>query len=100
MIQKSQIAQASFDVRHKAKFCHTHERGNQVDVHPFDETKDRRIVLFLTEGILCFSTDGVSCEANWHGKHCCYHVFAANRRKEINKKRRDTIARKERRKAA
>lgn len=94
MIQPSQIKEASFDVRRKAKFCRTHEHGNQVDVMPFDESKDRRIVLFLTEGILCFSTDGVACEANWHGRYCCYHVFAANRRREINAKRRATIARK------
>lgn len=100
MIQYSQIAKASFEVRRRAKECHAHERGNKVYVGPFDQTKDRRIVLFLTEGILCFSTDGVSCEANWHGKHCCYHVFAANRRKEINKKRRDTIARKKLSRAA
>lgn len=100
MIQQSQISEASFDVRRKAKFCRTRERGNKVYVNPFDETKDRRIVLFLTEGILCFSVDGVACEANWHGRHCCYHIFAANRRKEINKKRRDTIARKGRRRAA
>lgn len=94
MIQQSQIKQASFDVRRKSKFCHSYERGDQVFVVPFDETKDRRIVLFLTEGILCFSTDGVFCEANFRGKRCCYHVLAAHKRREINKKRRATLARK------
>ena len=94
MIRYSQIDEASLEVRRKAKQCHAHERGNKVFVLPFDETKDRRIVLFLTEGILCFSTDGVSCEANWHGRHCCYHVLAANRRREINAKRRATLRRK------
>lgn len=92
MIQKSQISQASFDVRRKAKQCHAYERGDRVYVVPFDETKETRIVMFLTEGIMCFSTDGVACEANWHGKRCCYHVFAANRRRDINAKRRRTLA--------
>lgn len=99
MIQESQIREASFDVRRKAKFCRAHERGNKVYVEPFDQTKERRIVLFLTEGILCFTTDGVSCEANWHGRYCCYHVMAAHRRREINAKRRRTLALKRRRAA-
>jgi hypothetical protein len=94
MIQYSQIATASFDVRRKAKTCRASERGNKVYVAPLDESKDRRIVLFLTEGVLCFSTDGVACEANWHGRYCCYHVFAANRRREINAKLRRTLASK------
>lgn len=92
MITHSQIKQASFEVRRKAKQCHAFERGNQVYVIPFDETKELRIVMFLTEGIMCFSTDGVSCEANWHGKRCCYHVAAAQRRRDINAKRRRTLA--------
>src|SRR5688572_16486536 len=96
MIQYSQISEASFLVRQKAKACHANERGNKVYVSPLDESKDRRIVLFLTEGILCFSTDGVACEANWHGRYCCYHVFAADRRKRINAKRRRTLANKKR----
>lgn len=101
MIQPSQIKQASFEVRQKAKFCHAYERGNKVYVVPFDATKDRRIVLFLSEGILCFSTDGVFCEANFRGKQCCYHILAASRRRDINAKRRATIARKQQeRKAA
>jgi hypothetical protein len=94
VITYSQIKQASFDVRRKAKQCHALEREGKVYVIPFDETKEGRIVMFLTEGVLCFSTDGVSCEANWIGKHCCYHIFAAHRRLEINKKRRATLARK------
>lgn len=92
MIQKSQIAQASFEVRQKSKQCHAFERGNEVYVIPFDQTKEARIVMFLTEGIMCVSVDGVMCEANWKGKRCCYHVCAANRRREINAKRRQTIA--------
>ena len=99
MIQPSQIKQANFDVRRKAKFCHAYERGIRVYVIPFDDSKESRIVMFLTEGIMCFSTDGVSCEANWHGKHCCYHVSAANRRREINAKRRATLALKQARAA-
>jgi hypothetical protein len=94
MITYSQIPQASFEVRRKAKQCHAFERGNRVYVIPFDETKEARIVMFLAEGIMCFTSDGVSCEANWHGRHCCYHVFSASRRREINAKRRATIAMK------
>lgn len=92
MITYPQVEQASFEVRLKARRCHAFERGDKVVVIPFDQTKESRIVMFLTEGILCFSSDGVSCEANWHGKHCCYHVFSADRRRRINAKRRATIA--------
>ena len=92
MIKHSQVSEASFEVRLKAKKCHAFERGNEVYVIPFDQTKDARIVIFLTEGIICVSVDGVMCDANWKGHRCCYHVYAAKRRKDINAKRRATIA--------
>lgn len=92
MITHSQVSQASFEVRLKAKKCHAFERGNEVYVIPFDQTKDARIVMFLTEEIMCVSVDGVMCEANFKGKRCCYHVFAAKRRKDINARRRRTLA--------
>jgi len=93
MIQASALNSASFEIRRKAKACHAHERGNKVYVLPFDESKDRRIVLFLEVGILCFSTDGTACEANSF-RSVCYHVLSAVRRREINRKRRATIQRK------
>lgn len=94
MITHSQVSEASFEVRLKAKKCHAFERGNEVYVIPFDPAKDSRIVMFLTEGIMCVSVDGVMCEANRKGHRACYHVMAAKRRKEINAKRRNTIAMK------
>ena len=92
MIKHSQVSEASFEVRLKAKKCHAFERGNEVYVIPFDQTKDARIVMFLTEGIMCVSADGVMCPANWQGKRVCYHVIAAKRRRDINAKRRATLA--------
>lgn len=94
MIQQSQIKTASFDVRRKAKACEVHE-VNQTTVYvlPHDETKNRRAVIWLPNGILCVSVDGVECEANGF-KNVCYHAFAANRRREINAKRRRTLAMK------
>lgn len=93
MIQVSDINSASFDVRRRAKQCHAHGCGNAVYILPFDESKERRAVVFLNEGILCVATDGVACPANDHAL-VCYHVFAANRRKQINAKRRRTLAMK------
>lgn len=92
MITHSQISEASFEVRLKAKKCHAFERGNEVYVIPFDQTKEARIVIFLTEGIMCVSVEGVMCEANWKGHRPCYHVIAAKRRRDINAKRRRTLA--------
>lgn len=92
MITHSQVSEASFEVRLKAKKCHAFERGNEVYVIPFDQSKEARIVIFLTEGIMCVSVDGVMCNANFKGHRCCYHVFCADRRRKINAKRRATIA--------
>ena len=96
MFRPSQIDEASFEVRLKAKACECHEVDPKtVYVIPRDDSKDRRAVIWLLEGILCVSTDtGEICKANEIGNHCCYHVFAANRRREINAKRRATIRRK------
>ena len=59
MIRPSQIDEASFEVRLKAKACECHEVDNHtVYVIPHDQTKDRRAVIWLLEGILCVSTDG------------------------------------------
>ena len=93
MIQESELKFASDDVIARAKKCRTNERGDHVYVDPQIPMKEQRIVLFLREGILCIATDGVACPANDHGKYC-YHAYAAKRRKDINKKRRATIARK------
>lgn len=95
MITHSQISEASFEVRLKAKKCHAFERGNEVYVIPFDQTKDARIVIFLTEGIMCVSVDGVMCKAN-EFKTVCYHCVAAVNRRRINAKRRKTISAKRR----
>ena len=98
MIKHSQISEASFEVRLKAKKCHAFERGNEVYVIPFDQTKDARVVIFLTEGILCVSVDGVTCKAN-EFKTACYHSVAAANRRRINSRRRNTISAKRRRAA-
>ena len=93
MIHVSQISSASFDVRRKAKQCHAHEVENAVYVIPFDTTKEKRAVIFLPDGILCVAVTGEQCEANsFHA--VCYHSVAAFRRKQINAKRRRTIAMK------
>jgi hypothetical protein len=95
MIQQHQIAQASFDVRRKAKLCRVHEdKFGRLWIETPEPTKDNRVILYLENGILCVSVDtGEQCKANEIGKHCCRHVFAANRRKEINKKFRASLAR-------
>ena len=95
MIRSAQIDEASFGVRLKAKACECHEVDERtVYVIPHDRTKDRRAVIWLLEGILCVSaTTGEPCEANDHRKYC-YHAVAANRRREINAKRRATLNRK------
>jgi hypothetical protein len=90
MIQISDIQTASFPVRLKAKATRTRELDNCVYVMPLDESKDRRAVIFLAEGILCVSTDGEQCKAN-EFSNVCYHCVAAHRRKQINAKRRATI---------
>jgi len=91
MIDYSQISEASFDVRRKAKHCRARQVENAVYVLPLDPAKERRVVVFLNEGIICVSTDGVQCEANSF-RNVCYHAVAAQRRKEINAKRRRTLA--------
>jgi hypothetical protein len=93
MIQVSQLKMATDEQKRKALACRTAERGEQVYVMPRDETRERRIVIFLNEGILCISTDGTACPANDH-KRTCYHALSAARRKVINAKRRRTIAMK------
>jgi len=51
-------------------------------------------VFFEGPKVECFSVeDGTQCPANTFGNVCC-HAFAADRRKNINKKRRATLARK------
>src|SRR5262249_41098571 len=95
MFQPPQIAQASFDVRRRAKLCRVREKSGRFFVKTPEPDKDDRVVLFINEGILCFSSDtGEQCKANEIGKHCCRHVYAASRRREINRKFRATIARK------
>ena len=93
MIRLNQITNASFDIRRKAKQVSAREVENAVYIIPHDEKKDRRAVIFLPDGIICVSTDGVACPANDFG-NVCYHVLAAARRREINRKRRETLRRK------
>jgi hypothetical protein len=93
MILKSQLKFASDEQKRKAKRCHSFERQQEVYVIPRDQTKDARIVVFLAEGILCMTADGIYCRANQMG-HLCYHVLAGARRKLLNAKRRSTIASK------
>jgi len=92
VIYESQISEASFDVRLKAKATRAFERGNCVLVAPHDESKVLRLVEFIGNRVLCVAFEtGEACGANDHGK-CCYHAVAAKRRREINAKRRRTIA--------
>lgn len=102
MIHESDIPSASFDVRRKAKATRAFERGNVVLVVPNDESKVFREVHFLQGGwILCVDAGtGEPCEANSKGKRVCYHAFSAHRRREINAKRRATLARKRQEKRA
>src|SRR5690349_15858820 len=96
MIHESKIPEASFDVRLKAKDTRAFERGNVVLVVPNDETKVFREVHFLSGGwVLCVDAwTRKPCKANEVGHHCCYHIYSAKRRKDINAKRRETLRRK------
>ena len=95
MITINQLKEASFDVRQRAKRTKTFQRFSYVLVAPHDESKALRLVTFNGETIICaeFGT-GKPCEANDHGRPC-YHALAANRRREINEKRRATLRRKQ-----
>lgn len=96
MIHQSQIKEASFDVRLKAKRTRAFERGSVVLVVPHDESKAFREVVFLSGGgVLCFdAATSEPCQANSIGKRVCYHVLSAWKRREANRKRRATIAAK------
>jgi hypothetical protein len=96
MIHESKIPEASFDVRLKAKDTRAFERGNVVFVVPDDESKVFREVHFLSGGwVLCVDAwTKEPCKANEVGKRCCYHIFSAKHRKDINAKRRATLVRK------
>jgi hypothetical protein len=95
MIQHSQVRQASFEVRRKAKLCRVHEdRFGRLWVETPEWFKDNRVVLFFDHGILCVSVEtGELCKANEFGHHCCRHIYAADRRREINKKFRASLRR-------
>lgn len=92
MILASDIKGASFDVRRKAKATRAFERGDHVLVAPHDAEKALRVVSFLPTGyvLCCNATTGEQCEANSF-RVVCYHAVAADRRREINAKRRATI---------
>ena len=97
MIHASQIDEASAPVKERAKHTRAFERGNCVLVAPHDEEKDLRLVEFLPrQMVLCVAFEtGEPCGANDHGRYC-YHTVAAKRRREINRKRRATLAMKKR----
>jgi hypothetical protein len=101
MIRRGDIINASFDVRRRAKQARAFERGDHVLVVPFDKSKVMRCVSFMPNGqVLCQAYEtGEICEANSY-QNICYHAFSANRRREINKKRRQTLAKKQGSKAA
>lgn len=93
MIARSQIKDASDEVRARAKKFHCFERGVVVYVRTEPEKHDRG-VFFEGQRVACYSVEiGDTCAANTFGNVCC-HAFAADRRKRINSKRRATIARK------
>src|SRR5688572_4497400 len=96
MIHESDIPSASFKVRLHARATRAFERGSVVLVVPHDESKVFREVHFLSGGwILCLDAGTREpCEANSKGKRVCYHVVSAARRRDINAKRRRTIAAK------
>lgn len=92
MIKESDICLASFEVRRKAKQTRAFERGACVLVVPKDENKAMRYVTFLPHGgVTCVDAAlGDPCEANSR-QLTCYHCFSAKRRREINKKLRQTL---------
>lgn len=95
MILRSEIASASDEVIARGRTFRAFERGDRVYVMT-EPDKDDRGVFFEGQKVECFSVeDGSQCPANTFGNVCC-HAWAADRRKRINKKRRDTIAAKKR----
>ena len=93
MIQRADIKTASFDVRRKAKRYHAYERGDHVLTMPYgeDDGSIRAVVFLVGGGVICVhATTGESCPANEFGM-VCKHVVAAQRRVEINAKRRQTL---------
>lgn len=99
VIARSQISRASDEVRARAKRFHCYERGHVVYVRT-EPKKDDRGVFFEGQRVSCFSAEtGEQCPANTFGTVCC-HTFAASRRKDINAKRRATLALKRHRRAA
>lgn len=84
------IKDASFEQCQRAKTFECHEIGEWVAVGT-EEGKDNRGVHFMRFRIECFSLeDGSQCPRNQYGKVCC-HVVAADRRRLINKKFRETL---------
>lgn len=93
MISYDQIKRASFKIRQRAKAFHCHQEGEWMAVST-EPGKDDRGVHFGALSIECFSLeDGSQCERNRWAK-VCSHVFAANKVRVANAKRRATIARK------
>ena len=92
MILLSDIADASFNVRRRAKQTRAFERGEHVLVVPLDDKKQFRLVSFLpNEFVICTAYEtGEACEANAFGR-VCYHAVAGHKRREINRKRRETL---------
>lgn len=91
MISTNDIKTASFEVRSKAKQTHAYERGNRVLVVPKDEQKQIRLVEFNGTTVTCVAFEtGEECPANGQFHHVCYHVFAAYKRRQRNKKWRKT----------
>lgn len=93
MIARSQIKSASDEVRARAKTFRCFERGVVVYVRTEPYKVDRG-VFFEGQRVACYSVEtGAMCEANTFGT-VCSHAYAADRRKQINKKSRATRARK------
>lgn len=53
MIHESQLSEASFEVRQRAKQTRAFERGDRVLVVPHDPVKVFRLVTFIGELIIC-----------------------------------------------
>lgn len=93
MISRQQIKNASPEVIKRSKNFHCFERGVVVYVRTEPYKVDRG-VFFEGQRVACYSVEtGEACKANEFGT-VCSHAFAADRRKQINKKSRATRARK------
>jgi hypothetical protein len=93
VILRFKIKLASDEVKARGLTFITRERGDWVGVGT-EANKEDRAVHFKGSEVECFSIEsGDQCPANQFGTVCA-HVWAGDRRRRINAKRRKTIERK------